>query len=83
MEGYSMKDFEQKIRFYIGDNNAIITGSEVRKNSIGSTCLYVTYTISKDYAEENELYYLNREMCIILQRSEGDESTPITSYAIR
>ena len=77
-----MVNFEKEIKNYLCDDNAIITGSEVKKNSLGSTCLYMTYTISEDYADKNELYCLNREMCIILQRAEGDESTPISSYGL-
>lgn len=77
-----MENFEGKIKTYLCDDSAIITGSEVRKNDLGSTCLYVFYTISEEYAEENELSCLNREMRITLQRAEGDESTPIVSYGI-
>lgn len=77
-----MTNFENKIKTYLCDGNAEVTGSEVRKNSLGSTMLCVNYTISDEYAEEHELFCKNREMKIMLLRAVGDESADITSYGI-
>lgn len=72
--------FEKLISFNLCDANATITGCELF-NKDGLTSVIVTYTVSDEYAEKENLRHKNRTMEIVLQRGETFEGLPIMSYA--
>jgi hypothetical protein len=43
----------------------------------------VNYTVTDEYAEQNDLYYKNRTMEILLKRGEINKGIPVSSYAHR
>ena len=79
MEKFEM--FEEMIKIYLCDENAVITKCRVELNNLGSTVLIVNYTVSDVYAKNNDLWHKNRIMEIMLKRNKGDESPAIMSFA--
>ena len=78
---FNYEMFEEMVKFYLCDENAVITGSEVVTNALGSVVLKVEYTVSDEFAEDNELWYKDRVMSIILKRAKGDQGVSVSSCA--
>lgn len=76
------QNFEELINFYLGDKEAKIERSEIKGNDLG-IYLLVHYTLSDSYAKQENLCYKKRTLEILLQRKEGNEGSPISSYARR
>lgn len=72
--------FEDLIQSYIIDPNADIKDCQLEENNLG-IYLLVNYTVTDKYMKENDLYYKNRTMKILIKRKKGNEGAPISSYA--
>lgn len=76
------KTFEELIKLNLCDENATITGCELGEK-FGSQFLFVNYTVTDEFTAENDLYYKDRTLEILLKRGENYEGLPISSYANR
>ena len=74
------KIFEDLIQSYILDPNADIKDCQLEENNLG-IYLLINYTVTNKYMKENDLYYKNRTMKILIKRKEGNKGTPISSHA--
>ena len=74
------KIFEDLIQSYIIDTNATIKDCQLEENNLG-IYLLINYAITDKYMKENDLYYKNRTMKILIKRKEGNEGAPISSHA--
>lgn len=71
--------FEELIQRHIPEDAAINRSEIIEKR--GSVVLQIYFTVSDEFAEENELLYKNRIMEILLKRGKEDKSLPIQSWA--
>lgn len=74
------KTFENLIKFYLEDENAVINSCEIVER-YNSQFIEVSYTFSKEYANKNDLEYRNRVLEILLKRGKDYEGLPIESFA--
>ena len=74
------QNFQSLINLNLCDEKSVITGCELVTN-FESQFLNVYYTISKEYATENDLYYKNRILSILLKAGKDFKGLPISSYA--
>lgn len=74
--------FESLIKLNLCDANATITGCEIGEK-FGSQFLFVNYTVTDEFAAENDLYHKDRTLEILLKRGKDFEGSPISSYANR
>lgn len=72
--------FEQILSLYLCDKNAVITGSEIVTEPLG-TFSYIYYQVSKEYQLEHALTYRDRILKILLQRDPKNKGLTVSSHA--